>query len=95
MGVMAIKPAGTAFASISSSDDLEFRYTDVSGQEIMDVETTGFLDQATAQNRWAPVDDAGRNPVPGAPVVVRLPGAITTGDTDLKLRVYYRYRKVT
>ena len=89
-GIMASKPAGTAYGGIAAGEDLEFRYTNATGSEIMDVETTGFLDQASAQVRWTPADASVQTPTASAPVVVRLSGAITTGNTDLTLKVYHR-----
>lgn len=88
--VVARKPAGTAYGGVASDEDLEFRYTDASGTELMDIETTGFLDQANTQRRVAGVSQGDYIPTTSAPVVVSLPGAITTGDTSVFLDCYYR-----
>lgn len=97
-GAVVHKPAGTAYAGIAVDEDLSFKYTDGSGAEVAVVETTGFLDQATAQTRYAvphATDGAGVasdiTPVANAALVLHLlVGEITTGDSDLLLRLYYR-----
>lgn len=95
-GAMIHKPAGTAYAGIAAGEDLSFKYTGAGGIEVGQVETTGFLDQATAQTRWArPHHGAsGPNditPVANAPLVLHLlVGEITTGDSNLVLRIFYR-----
>lgn len=78
-----------AYGGIAGTEDLEFRYTDATGTEILDVETTGFLDQTTDQTRWTPADASAVTPVENAPIVVRLAGAITTGNSPLILDIYY------
>jgi hypothetical protein len=98
--VMAVmyKPAGTAYGGIAAGENLVLRYTDGSGTVLTSVETTNFLDQATAQTRVAllPQSDAGTAitevvPTANAALVVHLlVGEITTGDTSLLVRVYYR-----
>lgn len=95
-GAVAIKPAGTAYAGIAGGEDLAIKYTDASGIEVAEFETTGFLDQATKQVRYAFGYRAASlissiTPVENAPLVAHLlSGEITTGDSDLNLRVYYR-----
>lgn len=94
--VIAYKAAGTAYAGIAAGEDLSIKYTDSSGLEVAEIETTGFLDQATAQMRYAKSFNAASSissitPVANAVLVMMLlSGEITTGDSDLKLRVYYR-----
>lgn len=88
--IVARKPTGTAYGGIASSEDLEFRYTNASGHEIMDIETSGFLDQGSTERRVAGVSEGDYEPVTNAAVVVRLSGAITTGNTSVFLDVYYR-----
>ena len=73
------KAVGTAFGSVATGDDLEYRYTDESGEEIMDTETVGFLDQATAETRITHNDTGSKEPVVNAPVVVAAGGALTGG----------------
>jgi hypothetical protein len=94
--VVAYKAAGTAYGGIASGEDLSIKYTNSSGLEVAEIETTGFLDQATAQTRYAKSFNAASaissiTPVANAALIMMLlTGEITTGDSDLKLRVYYR-----
>ena len=95
--VQIYKPAGTAYAGIAAGEDLVLKYTNGSGNQCSAViETTGFLDQATAQHRVATMmshvgTTAGdTNPTAGAAVVLHLlSGEITTGDSALHVRVWY------
>lgn len=90
------KPAGTAYAGIGAGEDLSFKYTDASGTELARVANTGFLDQATAQERHAPgyrpaSGLGGFTPTANAAIVLHLlVGEITTGDSPLYVQVYYR-----
>lgn len=94
--VVAYKAAGTAYAGIAAGEDLSIKYTDASGLEVAEFETVGFLDQATAQTRYASAFRAASGvssitPVANAALVMQLlVGEITTGNSALKLRVYYR-----
>jgi predicted RecA/RadA family phage recombinase len=91
ISVLATKAAGTAYAGIAGGEDLSFKYTNSSGQEVAQMETTGFLDQTTAQVRYAFPVATNITPVANAALVVHmLSGEITTGDSDLKLRILYR-----
>lgn len=90
------KPAGTAYSGIAVGEDLSIKYTDAAGLELSQIETTGFLDQATAQTRFARPHAAASatnsiTPVENAALVLHLlAGEITTGDSNLLLRVYFR-----
>lgn len=95
---MAIyKPAGTAYGGIAAGEDLVLKYTNASGAQITGVvETTGFLDQATAQTRVVGMPGATGTtagdyaPVAATPAVLHLlVGEITTGDSPLYVRVWY------
>lgn len=81
---------GTAYAGIAAGEDLAVKYTDGSGAATTSsIETTGFLDQTTAQIR-AVQGSATLTPVANTPLVLHLlAGEITTGDFDLVVRVYY------
>lgn len=91
------KPAGTAYAGIASGEDLVAKYTNGSGAQCTGaVETTGFLDQTTAQTRMVGMPGASGGtpgdyaPVANAAVVLHLlTGEITTGDSDLYVRIWY------
>ena len=58
--------AGTAYAGIAAGEDLSVKYTDESGAEVAQCESTGFLDQATRQIRWARPHAAAAGPSPDA-----------------------------
>lgn len=83
---------GTAYAAIAAGDDLFLKYTDGSGAQCFTtIETTGWLDQITAQARHYPSNTvAAYTPVANAVVVASLGGAITTGDYDVIMRIRYR-----
>lgn len=95
--IAARKAAGTAYGGIAAGEDLVAKYTNGSGAQVSSViETTGFLDQTTAQIRYAgPPASTGSTagdvtPVANAAVVLHLlSGEITTGDTDLIVKVWY------
>lgn len=90
------KPAGTAYAGIAAGEDLAVKYTGAAGAELGEAETTGFLDQTTAQTRFVRAHTAASlissiTPVANAVLVLHLLlGEITTGDSDLHVRTYYR-----
>ena len=88
--VIARKPAGTAYAGIGGTEDLEFRYNNATGAEAFDIETVSFLDQSGEEVRIAHPDAGQREPVVDAPIVVHLGGAITTGNSPLNIRAFYR-----
>lgn len=95
--VAIYKPAGVAYAGIASGEDLVLKYTDGSGAQCSSViETTGFLDQTTAQTRVAGMPGSVTTtagdyaPVANAAVVLHLlSGEITTGDQPLYVRLWY------
>lgn len=91
------KPAGTAYAGVAVGEDLVLKYTNASGAQCSGaIETTGFLDQATAQTRVVGMPGAtgatagDYAPVANAAVVLHLlTGEITTGNSPLYLRIWY------
>jgi len=95
--VAIYKPAGTAYAGIAAGEDLVLKYTNGSGAQCSSViETTGFLDQATAQTRVAGMPASTGStagdyaPVANAAVVLHLlTGEITTGDSPIYVRVWF------
>jgi hypothetical protein len=95
--VQVYKPAGTAYAGVAAGEDLVLKYTNAAGTQCSGViETTGFLDQATAQHRVVGmVGSSGAtagdtNPVAAAAVVLHLlTGEVITGTSDLFVRVWY------
>ncbi len=89
--VAIYKPAGTAYAGVAAGEDLVLKYTNASGAECSaQIETTGFLDQAGAETRYAGMPAAAVEPVAAAAVVLHLlTGEITTGNTSIHVRVWY------
>lgn len=95
--VAVYKPAGTAYAGIAAGEDLVLKYTNGSGAQVSSViEATGFLDQTTAQTRYAfPPATTGATagditPVANAAVVLHmLTGEVTTGTSDLYVELFY------
>ena len=98
-GAVLATAGGTAYAGIAATEDFAFRYTDASGIDVAHVEATGWLDQTTAQVRYAlPQTGALAEgtissfvPVANAALVAHMAvGEIITGDYDIRVRVYYR-----
>lgn len=95
--IQIYKPAGVAYAGIAAGEDLVLKYTDASGAQCSSViETTGFLDQTTAQIRTAGAPASTGStagsivPVANAAVVLSLlSGEIITGDQPLYVEVFY------
>jgi hypothetical protein len=93
--IVAYKAAGTAYGGIAAGEDIAIKYTNGSGAECApQIETTGFLDQTTAQTRFVAGNavsvTTNITPVANAAVVAHLlSGEITTGDSDLILRITY------
>lgn len=94
--VTIYKPAGTAYAGIAAGEDLAFNYTNNAGLQLASCETTGFLDQTTAQVRIVNAYRAASGvsditPVANAVIIIQLlSGEITTGNSPLQMRIYYR-----
>lgn len=95
-GAVVHKPAGTAYAGIADGEDLSVKYTNGSGLEVAQIETTGFLDQTSVQTRYArpattASGDSSITPVANAALVLHLlVGEVTTGNSPLNLRVFFR-----
>ena len=95
--VVVHKPAGTAYDGIAAGEDLVFKYTNAAGAQCTSVvETTGFLDQATAQTRVAGfIGSTGATagdvaPVADAAVVAHLLTAeIATGTSNLYVKIHF------
>jgi hypothetical protein len=97
LGAAIYKPAGTAYAGIAAGEDLVVKATNAAGQQQSSViETTGFLDQATAQLRYVyPIAStsttaADITPLNAALVLHLLVGEIITGTSDLIVHTYVR-----
>lgn len=87
--------ATVAYGTIAAGEDLVFKYTNAAGAQLSNqLETTGFLDQTADQVRLVrPVTAAVGSdaPVDAAAIVLHLlVGEVATGDSPLKVRVWYR-----
>lgn len=86
----------TAYGGIAAGEDLAISYTNGSGQEVGRCETTGFLDATADAIRWVPAQSTTAavnqiTPVANAALVISLlVGEITTGDSPLNVRTFYR-----
>lgn len=82
---------GTAYSGIAAGEDLVLKFTNASGAECSpQIETTGFLDQTTAQIREVGELTTVLTPVANAAIVLHLlSGNITTGNFDLEVFVEY------
>lgn len=79
-----------AYSGIASGDDINIRYTDGSGAIVSTVETTGFLDQ-TSDTYAVSKPSSGSLILPvNAPIVASLAGDVTTGDSPVAVRIFYR-----
>lgn len=89
--IQVYKPAGTAYAGIAAGEDLAIRYENGSGDILATLETTGFLDQASAQTRVIlPVTTTLTPAANKALVAHLLTGEIITGTSDLLILVHYK-----
>jgi hypothetical protein len=98
-GAVLATAGGTAYGGIAATEDFAFRYTNGSGIDVGHAEATGWLDQTTAQVRYCrPQTGAVAEgtisdfvPVANAALVAHMAvGEITTGNYDIRVRVYYR-----
>lgn len=96
-GAVVFLDYGTAaYAGIASGEDLAVKYTDSSGLQVASCETDPFLTATADATRYIhPYKAASGNsaitPLENAALVLHmLSGEITTGDSPVKLRVYYR-----
>jgi len=82
-----------AYGGIAGGEDWCVRFTNGSGDEVSpDIETTGWLDQTSDQTRYAYAEASKSiTPVANAALVLHQKvGEITTGDSPVKVRTYYR-----
>jgi hypothetical protein len=83
-----------AYDGVAGGEDLVLAYTNVSGTALAKFETTGFLDQASDQRRYASPSqygDTNLTPTVNAAVVAALlSGEIATGNSPVKIRAWYR-----
>lgn len=97
---VVFKPAGTAYDSVGAGDDLSIEV--ITGAEVCRIETVGFMDQATAQIRWAKryaaasgVNDV--TPINAGLQIKALVGELyaAAGNCPLYVRVFYRIIPLT
>ncbi len=81
-----------AYNGVAAGEDLEIRYTDGSGQLVATIETDPFLTSTADAIRYVqPATTAAITPVANAALVICLAtGNIATGNSPLKVKVYYR-----
>ena len=81
-----------AYDGVASGEDLTIRYTNGSGQLVATIETDPFLTSTADALRYIqPTTTAAIIPVANAPLVLHLStGEIATGNSPLKLKLYYR-----
>jgi hypothetical protein len=85
-----------AYAGIAAGEDLAVKYTNAAGLQVASCEVTGFLDATANAFRLMQAYRAASGvsdiaPAANAALVLHmLTGEITTGDSPVKLRVYYR-----
>ena len=83
--------ATTAYDGIAAGEDLSIKYTNGSGAEVAQIETTGFLDGTADETRCVRPGSTAVQPVANAALVLHLLSAeIATGDSPLKVRTWYR-----
>ena len=76
---------------VAAGEDLAVKYTDAAGAVCATIEATGFLDQAADEHRVVNAQEAAWEPVANAALVLHLlTGEIATGDSPLKVRVFYK-----
>lgn len=81
-----------AYDGIAAGEDLNIRYTDGSGALVATIETDPFLTATADALRYVqPTTAAAITPVANAALVLYMAtGNIATGDSPLKLKLYYR-----
>lgn len=82
----------TAYDGVAAGEDLNIRYTNGSGQLVATIETDPFLTSTADALRYVePATTAAITPVANAALVLYLAtGNIATGNSPLKVKVYYR-----
>jgi hypothetical protein len=95
LGAMAFLDYNSAaYDGIASGEDIVLAYTNVSGTALAKFEATGFLSATADAVRYAtPTQSADTNltPTANAPLVAALlVGEVATGNSPLKIRVWYR-----
>lgn len=88
--------ATAAFDGVAAGEDFALKYTNAAGTQLMSIEATGFIDQASDQTRIAPMSTSLLTPTANAALVLHLlSGEIATGGGSLLVRVLYRVLDVS
>ncbi len=95
--VLSMKYNSIAYNGVAAGEDLVFSYTNGAGVKVALVESTGFVDQTTNQMRYARpygaliTTDSSMIPTAGAALMLsNLSGEWATGNSDLKVRCFFR-----
>lgn len=80
----------TAYDGIAGGEDLALRYTNSSGEIAGQIEATGFLDASADAHRVAQFSGLFVPTANAALVLHMLSGNIATGNSPLKLKLFYR-----
>lgn len=90
--VLFLDYGSVAYDGIAAGEDLNIRYTDGNGQLVATIETDPFLTATADAVRYVqPATTAAITPVDNAALVLFMTtGNIATGDSPLKLKLYYR-----
>jgi hypothetical protein len=90
--VLFLDYESAAYDEIAAGEDLNIRYTDGSGQLVATIETDPFLTATADALRYVqPATTAAITPVENAALVLYMAtGNIATGDSPLKIKLYYR-----
>lgn len=83
-----------AYANVASGDDFAVRYTNGSGQFILGAEslTSAFLTATADELRMCPIFSPllpDIKPVPNAAIVLALAGAVTDGNSPIRVETHY------
>lgn len=98
--LLVYKAAGTAYAAVAAGEDLAV-ITETAATTLISVETTGFLDQTTAEFRMGERVPASpetfdlTNEANDALQITILTGEVTTGDSDLIVDLEYETLDLT
>lgn len=80
-----------AYAGIASGEDLAFKVADSSGSTVATVETTGFMDATADALRYVHPSTTAYTLQANQPLVIHmLTGEVTTGNSPIYVRVFYR-----
>lgn len=81
-----------AYAGVAAGEDLTVRHIGAATRSgVSDIETTGFLDQASDQYAWTPFDSTWSYGLVNTGIeIALLTGEVTTGDSPLYGRIFYK-----